>query len=118
MTLLAAELTHLVPVQRRADGRDAGGQPLDTWEQVGELWVGFRGETGMGAIRAGLQDNVPASVARYSLLARFDEVRELGIDEGMRIVHDGEVFAVLGVTRDHQHRDRAYIITEQGGATG
>jgi SPP1 family predicted phage head-tail adaptor len=118
MGLAAGELNRRVPVQRRIPGEDEAGQPIETWEPVGDIWVGIANETGLGAIRSSLQGNVPASIARYSFLARFGAVQALGVDAGMRIVHDGLIFEIKGVTRDMRRRDRAYIIAEQGGNAG
>ena len=118
MGIPAGQLNRRVRVERRASGTDPAGQPADTWELVGELWAGIANETGLGAIRSALQGGVPASIARYSFLVRFEAARSLAVDAGMRIVHDGEVFEVKGIVRDLQHREKAYILTEQGGNAG
>lgn len=118
MALKAGELNRRVRVEVRDAGQDEAGQPLDGWTLLDYIWTGIANETGLGAIRSSLQGNVPASIARYSFLARFETVRSLGIDQGMRLVHDGLIFDIKGVTRDLKDRDRAYIITEQGGNTG
>ena len=114
----SGDLTCWVQIERREGGVDEAGQPIDTWVLVVETWASPMNETGMGAIRSSLQGNVPASIARYSFLMPFETVQAYGIDAGMRIVHDGMTFEIKGVTRDLQHRDRAYILTEQGGNDG
>ena len=114
----AGELNRRITIQKRVAGQDEAGQPLDSWEDVGSLWAGIANETGLGAIKSSLQGNVPASIARYSFLVRFQSARELGIDAGMRVIHDGDVFEVKGITRDFDDRDKAFIICEQGGALG
>lgn len=114
----AGQLRQRVTVQRPVSGVDDIGQPLDTWEAVGDLYVNIAGKSGFSAIDSAAQTGVPASIASYSLLARFAEVQALGVDEGMRILHDGFVFEVKGITRDFNRRDRAYILCEQGGANG
>lgn len=110
-------------IEKRVGGKDAAGQPVDQWVAVGELWVGIGSETGLGTlrsagIRAALHGDVPLSIARYSFLVRFEVMREMGIDVGMRVVHDGLVFDIKGIARDLQDRDKAYMLTEQGGSTG
>lgn len=105
-------------VQRRSGSVDDAGQPLDEWMDVGPLWAGIANETGLGAIRSSLQGNVSASIARYSFLVNFEASRALGIDEGMRIIHDGDVFEVKGITRDFKDRRSAFLICEQGGNDG
>lgn len=114
----AGQLNRRITIQQRETGTDEAGQPLDIWEDVGDLWAGIANETGLGAIKSSLQGNVPASIARYSFLVRFESARAMGIDAGMRLIHDGIVFEVKGITRDLQHREKAFIITEEGGNQG
>lgn len=114
----AGDLRQLITLERHVSGEDEAGQPLDTWELAGQLWANIGNETGMGAIRSGLQGNVPASITRYSFMVRFDDCLAVGVDAAMRIVHEGLIFDVKGVVRDLQHRDRAYILTDQGGTVG
>ncbi|HYG07657.1 MAG TPA: head-tail adaptor protein [Stenotrophomonas sp.] len=118
MGIAAGELNRRIRIERRGTGTDGWGQPAADWVLVGEVWAGIANETGMGAIRSSLQGNVPASIARYSFLVRFHTAQALGIDQSMRIVHNGLVFDIKGVTRDLRDRDRAYLITEQGGNDG
>jgi len=118
MTFSAGELDRLIRIEERGGGQDAIGQPSGPWSLVGEIWAGIANETGLGAIRSSAQGNLQASIARYSFKVRFAEARELGIDAGMRILHDDAVFDVRGVTRDYQDRDAAFIICEQGGNDG
>lgn len=116
--MAAGELNRRIRIERPSAGTDGWGQPVAEWQLVDEIWAGIANETGMGAIRSSLQGDVPASIARYSFLVRFQSVQSLGIDQGMRIVHDGLVFDIKGITRDLRDRDRAYIVTEQGGNDG
>lgn len=119
MSFSAAELDRLIRVEKRQQpASDSYGQPNGEWVLVGEIWAGIGNETGLGAIRTSAQANLTASIARYSFKVRFAEARELGIDAGMRIVHDGDIFDVTGVTRDYQDRDAAFVICEQGGSDG
>lgn len=105
-------------IQRRPDGVDAAGQPLDEWVDVGEIWAGIANETGLGAIRSSLVGNVSQSIARYSFEVSFEAAKALGIDPGMRVLHHDEVFEVKGITRDFNDRRRAFLICEQGGNDG
>ncbi|KAB7769436.1 head-tail adaptor protein [Xanthomonas maliensis] len=105
-------------MQRPATGTDPEGQPAMGWEDAGQLWAGIANETGMGAIRSSVAAGLPTSIARYSFLVRFADAAALGVDAGMRIAHDGLVFEIKGVIRDLKDRDRAYLVTEQGGNSG
>lgn len=114
----AGQLNRRIEVQKPGTIRDEAGQPVDGWIPVGPLMADIGNETGMGAIRSSLQGDAPASIARYSFLVRFSGARALGVDAGMRIVHDGDVFEVKGIARDYRNRDRAFILCEQGGNDG
>lgn len=116
--MTARERNRRILVQRRSGATDEAGQPLDDWEEAGSLWAGIANETGLGAIRSSLQSNVSPSIARYSFLVSFDAAKALGIDEGMRVIHDGTIFEVKGITRDFKDRKRAFLICEQGGNDG
>lgn len=116
--MTARERNRRIQVQRRSAETDGAGQPIDDWVDVGPLWAGIANESGLGAIRSSLQGNVSMSIARYSFLVSFEGARALGIDEGMRVLHDGEVFEVKGLTRDFKDRSRAFLICEQGGSDG
>lgn len=118
MAIGAGELNRRIRIERLADGKDDWGQPVKSWVLVGNVWAGIAGETGLGAIRSSLQGGVPASIARYSFLVRFDVIGRLAVNPGMRIVYDGLVFDIKGVTRDLKDRTIAFIITEQGGNDG
>lgn len=118
MSLRAGELNRRIKLQKRAAGEDAAGQPNGTWTDVAELWAGIANETGLGAIRSSLAGNVPADIARYSFLIRFEAIARLGISADMRVLHDGEVFEVKGTTRDFKDRDKGFIICEHGGNQG
>ncbi len=114
----AGEINRRIRIERRVQCQHSTGQPIDAWELVGEIWAGIANETGLGAIRSSLQGNVPASIARYSFLIRFEAAKALGVDPGMRVVHDGLVFEIKGLTRDLESREKAFIICEQGGNDG
>ena len=44
----AGDLNRLVRIERRVDGEDAAGQPLQTWEPVASVWASVRAPKGMG----------------------------------------------------------------------
>jgi len=114
----AGELNRRVTIEAPGETQDEAGQPIAGWVKVDDLWAGIANETGLGVIRSSLQGGVPTSIARYSFMVRFEAIRRLEINPGMRIVHDGLVFDIKGVTRDLKDRTKAFIITEQGGNSG
>lgn len=115
----AGQLNRRIVIKKPVEGRDGFGQPIKTMVQVGQpIMAGIANETGLGAIRAGLQSDVPASIARYSFVVRFATAKAMAIDETMIVEHDGDVFEIKGVTRDYSKRDRAFLVCEQGGNRG
>lgn len=113
-----SDLNRRIRIERPAEGTDDWGQPVQGWELVAEVWAGIANETGLGAIRSSLAGGVPASIARYSFMVRLAALQSLAVDESMRIVHEGMIFEVKGVTRDLKDRAKGFIITEQGGNSG
>lgn len=114
----AGNLSRRVIVQRRVAGQDAGGQPLDSWVNVGKLWTNPKNETGLAVIRGQREAGVPSSVARYSFEARRDAVLALGVDVGMRVVHAGMNFDIKVLIQDLNSREGMFLVCEQGGSNG
>lgn len=68
-----------IAIERRADGVDQVGQPLDVWEPVyPQCWADVRFQSGMESMRA----DAPSSSVRASMSIRYLD----GIDAGMRVV--------------------------------
>lgn len=118
MTLHAGQLNRRIRIERRVAGTDDAGQPLDQWVLVGELWAAIANETGLGAIRSSLMGDVPSSIARYSFLVRFEAAKALGVNAGDRVVEDDTAFDIKGLTQDLKNREKAFIVTSQGGNDG
>jgi SPP1 family predicted phage head-tail adaptor len=116
--IAAGDLNRRIEIQKREQGTDDVGQPLDTWVTVGKLWANIGNQSGIGAIKTGLQENVPESITGYSFMVRFESARALAVDAGMRVLHAGLIFDVKGVSQDLKNRDRAFIICTQGGNDG
>jgi SPP1 family predicted phage head-tail adaptor len=121
MGLAAGSLNRRGTIQRRTDGETPEGQPIDVWVDVAKVWANVKGQTGMGSI-TGLQDNVAASINRYSVRIRFRQ----GIDAGMRwCFNDGNdapiesnPFDIKHVRMDWEGRDWTDLVCEQGGSQG
>lgn len=115
MGLAAGDLNRQIIIQRRVPGETPEGQPVDVWVDVATVWASIRGQTGMGSI-TGLQDDVAASIERYSYRIRY----RTGIDAGMRIyeVATGDVADIRQVRMDRAHREWTDLVTEVGGNEG
>lgn len=61
-------LRHRISIQRRGDGRDAAGQPLDEWDQVVSVWADIndiRGREFMESREVVINDVTTAIRIRY-----------------------------------------------------
>ena len=108
--------TRLILIQKRQTGTDEAGQPLSGWEDVGPLWADIGHDTGKAAIRR--SGDVPIPYSQYSFKVRLQDLRALGVTDGMRVVHDSLNFDIKGVTQDLRERDAAFIVAELGGNEG
>jgi SPP1 family predicted phage head-tail adaptor len=89
---------HLVQIQRRTSGRDALGQPLTTWTDVGaQEYADIRFLRGLEAIRAGAQ----GSTAQVSI--RINGFRT-DLTTDMRVLHDGVAYSIQAVLPDMQRK--------------
>lgn len=113
MGLNAGDLNRQITIQRRQSGTDAAGQPLDGWEDVATVPANIKGATGMGTITR-MQENVPASIERYSIRIRYRE----GITSAMRVVHGAQVFDIRQIRMDFERRVWTDLICELGGDVG
>lgn len=101
-------------------GTDQWGDPIGAWVEVGRVNAEVRNETGIGAIRSGAVNDIPQSIARYSLGVRTASVVRYSIatPARMRDVRSGIVYSVLGVINDVKDRTRSYVVCEVGGNEG
>jgi SPP1 family predicted phage head-tail adaptor len=95
----AGPLNRRVTIQRRIGGKDAAGQPIDSWADVATVWANVSGSTGMSTIKAG--GDVDVALKRYSIRIRFRD----GLDEGMRVVQGATVFEIQEVRMDYAGRE-------------
>jgi len=73
-------------------GEDEIGQPVDTWQTVAELWASVRYLSGLSAIKA----SADVSISQVSIRIRH----RTGLDAGMRVLHDGQVFDIKAALPD------------------
>ena len=112
MGLDAGKLNRRITIERRVAGEDAAGQPIEGWEPVATVWADIRTPRGLGAVRD-MQGDIAASIARYSIGIRYLE----GLDSGMRIRTQGQVFDVKQVRMDYAERIWTDLVCEvaEGG---
>jgi SPP1 family predicted phage head-tail adaptor len=106
----AGSLNRRITIQKPVNAQDEAGQQLQAWDTVCQRWANVSGQTGMGTI-TGAQENVSASVERYSIRIRYFE----GVAAGMRAVLGDKVFTIRQVRHDIAKRDYTDLVCELGG---
>lgn len=87
MSTFAQTLRHYVSIQVRGTGKDAAGQPLDTWVELRKAWADIRTTGGLEAIRAG----AVTSTVNASIRLRYCE----DVDASMRVVYGPTIYKVI-----------------------
>lgn len=105
----AGSLNRRVMIQKRDTGRDAAGQPLQTWSDYAQAWADVKSPTGLGAIRD-MQGDLSASVARYSIRLRY----RTDLNFAMRVKYGDQVFDVKQVQQDFTGHRYTDLVCELG----
>lgn len=110
--LAAGSLNRRITIQQRQTGADDAGQPFMNWQDVVTVWANIAGQTGMGTIKN--SGDVTASIKGYSFRIRYLE----GLNEGMRVLLDGQPFDVQAIRMDYAGREWTDIVCQAGGNDG
>ena len=99
--IAAGQLKTRATIQQRSAAQDALGQPVETWSTVAVVWANVRFPSGLAAVKA----DADLSVVKASIRIRY----QAGIDAGMRVSADGQLFNILAVlpNRHGGHTDLA-----------
>ena len=95
-------LNRLVTLQQLVDGQDSIGQPVQTWEDLAQVWANIRYLNGIESIKAGGE----TSVAKASIRIRY----RTDVTATMRVSIGETVFQIKAVLPDEsgkQHVDLA-----------
>ena len=89
----AGMLSERITIAARDAGKDAAGQPVNTWTTVATVWADVRYPSGLSEIRNGAdRETLKASIRiRY----RAD------LNAGMRVTHRGRVLDIRAVAPNH-----------------
>lgn len=88
----AGTLSQRVTLQAPSVHVDEAGQPLTGWAEVAQVWASVRHQSGLSAIRSGMD----ASSAKASIRIR----RKSGVHAGMRVLHGGAIYDIQAVLPD------------------
>lgn len=114
MGLAAGDLNRRVHIQRRGQGADGFGQPLEVWENITAqpLWANIAGKSGLQTAAA----DTEVSVSRYSIRIRYRRQ----VEADMRVVEVGAggvlvldvIYDIRAVLHDLAGRDFTDLVCE------
>lgn len=93
-----------IELQREVSDPTAHGQPDGTWQTYARRWAGFE-PGGVSETFTG-QENQARAVVRF--VVRRDSGTE-GVNAAHRVVYDGRVFDILGVSEIGERNDQYNI---------
>ncbi|MDD0814281.1 phage head closure protein [Curvibacter sp. HBC28] len=102
--MAAGMLNSRVSIQARAPGRDALGQPANTWAELASMWANIRHQSGAEAVRA----DALVSVVRASIRVR----RRRDVTASMRVVHGSVVYEIKAVLPDEVRGEFMDLVCE------
>lgn len=86
----AGQLDKRITLQKLADGRDAWGQPVTSWQDVGlPIWANVRFLSGSETIRSGAAE---AQMTRASI-----RIRPRAVDPSWRVLFAGTAYEIKSV---------------------
>ena len=103
----AGRLNRRCVLQAPGTAQDELGQPIPGWTDVASVWADIRMKSGLESIKAG----APVSVVQASIRIRY----RAGINAGMRVVHNLQVYEILAVQPDVGGREYVDLVCQAGG---
>ena len=100
----AGRLNRRCLLQRPSTATDPLGQPIPGWTDVATVWADIRMKSGLEAIKAGAS----VSVVQASIRIRY----RAGINAGMRVVHNLQVYEILAVQPDVVGREYVDLVCQ------
>jgi SPP1 family predicted phage head-tail adaptor len=105
----SGRLRHRVAIESRADGLDALGQPLDTWESVATLWADIRDSRGREFTES-QQAQINETTVNIRLRYRADLLPEMRVRE---LCHAARIFNVTSVRYTSPPRPEVMLECEE-----
>jgi len=93
-----------VTLLKREQGRDAAGQPVESWPEVATIWAGVRFQTGAEVLRA----NAETSIVRVSIRIRT----RADIDGAWRVRYLGVEYDIKSALPDSADRQFMFLVCE------
>ena len=103
----AGRLNRRCVLQTPGTVQDELGQPIPGWTDVVTVWGDIRLKSGLESIKAG----APVSTVQASIRIRY----RAGINAGMRVVHNLQVYEILAVQPDVGGREYVDLVCQAVG---
>lgn len=100
----AGRLNRRCVIQQPGTVRDELGQPIHGWTDVATVWASIRHLSGVESIKA----DATVSTVKASIRIRWRP----GLNAGMRVVHDAQVYNVEAVLPDVGGREFVDLVAE------
>ena len=100
----AGRLNSRVTIQAPGTTTDELGQPIHGWTDVALVWASIRHLSGVEAIKA----DAAVSTVRASIRIRWRP----GLNAGMRVVHNLQVYEILAVQPDVGGREYVDLVCQ------
>lgn len=100
-----------IAILRRVPGKDAAGEPIESWEALREIWANAQFPTGAAIMRAG--NNGAHADAEVSIIrASFRVWADPTIDTTQRLRHLGVDYAIKATLPDTGDRRFMFLACE------
>jgi len=93
-----------ITLQRRAAGKDALGQPIESWPDIATVWADVLFQSGAEVMRAGADTAIVKCSIR--IRARAD------LDTGVRVLFQTKVYDVKSALPDNSDRRFIFLVCE------
>ena len=100
----AGRLNRRCTLQAPGTTTDEIGQPIPGWTDVATVWADIRLKSGLESIKAG----APVSTVQASIRIRY----RAGVNAGMRVVHNLQVYEILAVQPDVGGREYVDLVCQ------
>jgi SPP1 family predicted phage head-tail adaptor len=100
--IAAGKLNRRVTIQQLDAGRDALGQPVQTWSDVATVWANILLKNGAQTLKA----DANVSIVQASVRIR----RRSDVTAGMRVLHGAVVYDIQAVLPDEENRTHTDLV--------
>jgi len=93
-----------ITLQRRAAGKDALGQPIESWPDIATVWADVLFQSGAEVMRAGAD----TAIVKCSIRIRA----RAGLDTGVRVLFEAKLYDVKSALPDNRDRRFMFLVCE------